>query len=205
MTDGEAFRFYYALRDEYGWRSPRKMARKRVENELASMRKFLRWAGKKGVENVEGYMRQRFSDMHRASAARGLPRISQLASDALAERWGEWLGEVVESEALLEASYAERLRLEDELALAVKALGAPPHVTKEATKRRYAAEGAAELCEAQLAFSGGYHPGSAWCVACPRAFSCAVAMREKHGFDVSALRAGRLAGLPDRIVSAFVR
>ena len=69
----------------------------------------------------------------------------------------------------------------------------------ERVRERYTREGKLDLCVLQPSLSGGYHPQSSTCVACPRAGECSQRLNDKHGFDVAALRLGRLAGLPEHI------
>jgi len=73
---------------------------------------------------------------------------------------------------------------------------------QDQVRRRYLLEGKPGLCESNP-HSGGYDSRSAYCRACPNAVPCAQALRDKWGFDVPALRAGNLAGLPPVVIKAL--
>ncbi len=201
ITTENAIHIYYDLREKHRRPRPLKTSQQRAEMDERDMGRFLAWCVELGIDEPVAYMTERFREMSLASRRRAVPRISQLKSDALAKRWTGWL----EGERVADAGYAKRMAHEDHDALVIRALAAAPHVTKEAFKRRFALEGAHEVCEAQIQHSGGYHPGSPWCTACPSARGCTAALEQIHGFDVVALRCGKFADLPASVVSALVR
>ena len=60
------------------------------------------------------------------------------------------------------------------------------------------------MCVAQPSLSGGFHPHSMICPACPSATACATKLNAKHGFDVVALRLGKVDGLPEHVRKVVV-
>ena len=75
----------------------------------------------------------------------------------------------------------------------------------EAAKHPYVTTGRHELCLAEIEYTGGFHPASRACTACPIGVRCAAKLYQQHGFDVVSLRAGRLHVLPREIAAAAVR
>lgn len=67
--------------------------------------------------------------------------------------------------------------------------------THEQVRQRYFMQQQAILCKQNTA-GGGYDPRSRYCPHCPQAFACAQRLNKKWGFDVTALRAGKLHLLP---------
>jgi hypothetical protein len=199
VTPEQAIQTYYALRNEYHRPLPKQMPKRIRESDRLEMCGFLDWCGDRAIVDPAGYMRERFRQMFLASRRRGVPRITQLASDALAAKWSGW----IEGERIADLSYARRMAGDDSYALHVKSLAAKPHVTKESFKRRLAQ--VPDACFSQLRHSGGYHPDSTWCRRCACAVRCAAALNTEHGFDVVALRSGQVNELPARVASAYVR
>ncbi len=123
-------------------------------------------------------------------------RMSQLKSDKLAAIW-----------ARIESShYREQQsdRLHHEMAepetQAIRDLRADPAPYQETVKRKNSAD--PDGCLALFRHSGGYHPKSGWCVQCVNQGVCQRQLQATHGFDVGALRSGRLQGLPNRVLMA---
>lgn len=143
---------------------------------------YLRWCKNVGVTQPLLFMWLRFRILRSGARSRTVhPSLSNMASEALIPRY----------EALI-----ERQRVEHEM----KAGWATQRERElvgvnhghEAMRRNYVVMGKAELCEAQIEETGGYHPFSKWCPACPRAITCAAALNKQEGFDVVALRLGRI-------------
>jgi hypothetical protein len=65
-------------------------------------------------------------------------------------------------------------------------------------------EGRADVCMATPDYSGGFHPKSRACVACPMAIQCAAKLCAAHGFDVPALRRDELYKLPSEVLAAVI-
>jgi len=72
-------------------------------------------------------------------------------------------------------------------------------------KAREAMIGKEALCLVSMNLTGGYDPRSRVCIGCPLAVRCSAELNRRAGFDVAALRAGRLDQLPKAVASAAVR
>ncbi len=72
----------------------------------------------------------------------------------------------------------------------------------EQVRRRYYLRQAQPLCE-QNHMAGGYDPRSHFCPTCPRAASCSQQLNQKWGFNVVALRSGRLGDVPAAVQKAL--
>jgi hypothetical protein len=74
--------------------------------------------------------------------------------------------------------------------------------SQEQARARYERDNKPTLCEINR-FAGGYDPRSRVCPRCPQAGSCAQSMRATYGFDVPALRAGKLGMMPPHVLKAL--
>jgi len=144
---------------------------------------FLRWCNEKNVCDVKLWMWIRFKYMKS-----GHPRFNALASDALLSSYTRLVAKKARTEAVTTRGKGAEVRALVDCQ--------PAH---EAVRRRYASSGKVDLCVLQPSLSGGYHPYSDTCVLCERAMECAQRVNEKHGFDVVALRLGKLDTLPAHI------
>ena len=193
-TAGKVLQHYYALREKRGVRPPkfyRKHAWKRAEGLIA-------WAAEQGIKDVLRYLdfRLEVGDFNER-----IPNLAQLRSNKLAEIYlSDWqVGERAAADGYERLKRRSGTKQEQ----AVKALQvlSPGH---EAAKVHYV--GRAELCRAEsdLSGTGGYHPESRYCPVCPQAVRCAAQLYQTHGFDVVALRAGRLRDLPKEVAAAAI-
>lgn len=144
---------------------------------------FLKWCKQYDVRQPLLFVWLRFCIVrsgHRAQSAH--PSLVGMASEVLLPQY---------------VAIAERQRFERELAAQFATqrerglVGV--HHGHEAVRRDYVVMGRSDMCEAQLELSGGYHPFSTWCPACPRAITCAAKTNAEEGIDVVALRLGRIS------------
>jgi len=187
---------YYELRDRIEGRpKPTRIGRKTITRNRANAAAYLKWCRNAGIDDPALFMRYRFEC---AKHTGYWCTWTKLRSNKLAVMWKEWR----EGHALADV-HAERLKHEAGSAKkqAVKTLRLLTR-SMETYQARYV--GREELCAATTEHSGGYHPESSHCPTCPQAVRCAAALYQRHGFDVVALRAGRLHSLPADIVAAAV-
>jgi hypothetical protein len=199
ITPEQTIDTYYRLRQQYRRPTPLRTSKERRADDLREAIRFLHWCRDQRIDNVAGYMAERFKMLSGGSRRRTVPRIAQLAHDGLAERWSAW----IEGAQIADAAYVKRMARDDQTALLVRSLAAEPSVLKESFKARHYAQ--PEACVLELTWSGGYDPRSSWCARCECAVRCAAELNAKHGFDVVALRSGRVHQLPDKIASALLR
>jgi hypothetical protein len=123
---------------------------------------------------------------------------ARLRSKRCAVVWKEWR----EGHALADEK-AKRLKREagTQTQQAVKTLRIHTRSMEQFKSRHVGRE---DACLAGIDHSGGYHPESQICPRCPAAVRCAAALYQRHGFDVVALRTGRLNALPAEIAAAAV-
>lgn len=193
MVIGELLVKYYALRQQFFGVRPASFLRK---NALKNIENFAAWCKNQGIEDVEGFLEFR---MKCAEHSKWVPKTSQLRSNKIAEQWRNWkAGEVaqerIEQQHMRQAGSAQQQQLQ-----ALRLL--TPN--QELVKARYAQSGKPQLCVLNET-SGGYHPESRYCPACPMALQCAGRLHQQHGFDVVSLRANRLHALPKSLVQTLV-
>lgn len=149
---------------------------------------FLRWCKANEVKHPKLFMWLRFRVVRVGRGHRARPSLQSMASDALLSRYF-----AMEERQEWEQSQKELMATQFERELISVNSG------HEAVRRDYVVNLRADLCEAQIGLSGGYHPFSKWCPACPRATSCAQRLNEREGFDVVALRLGKIAQAPEHV------
>jgi len=187
---------YYELRFRFEKRpKPKTIGRKTLLRNRSHAAAYLKWCHNAGVSDPALFMRYRFEC---AQHSKYNLAWSQLRSNKLAVVWKEWregqtLADVASERrtAAAGSAYKQAIRTLQVLTRSM-----------EEFKARYV--GRAELCVVEAQFSGGYHPESKHCPMCPSAVRCAANLYQLHGFDVVALRAGRLYALPPEIVAAAV-
>jgi hypothetical protein len=155
---------------------------------------FLRWCREHHVEQPKLFMWLRFRVVRVGRGSRARPSLQSMASEALLTRYHTMVQRMSWESAqkkLMDTQFEREL-------ISVNS-------GNEAVRRDYLVNGRTDLCEAQINLSGGYHPFSKWCPACPRAASCAKRLNEREGFDVIALRLGKIAQAPEHVRRARSR
>jgi len=182
---------YYELRARFGGRPRPNFRRSAVRGATA----YVAWCERAGIDDPLLFLRYRFECAQYTGYQMTWPR---LRSNRLALVWQEWR----EGHALADVA-AERLKAEagTPRKQAIKTLRVLTRSMVEFQGRHL---GRAELCAVEVQFSGGYHPESRHCPACPAAVRCAANLYQAHGFDVVALRTGRLHALPADVAAAAV-
>lgn len=142
---------------------------------------FLRWCRENEVLQPLLFMWLRFRILRVGRGQRARPSLQNMASPALLSRY-----RAIVQRHEYESGLKKKFSTQRERELISVGSG------DEAVRRDYVINGRTDLCEAQQGLSGGYHPFSAWCPACPRALTCAQRLNEREGFDVVALRLGKL-------------
>lgn len=194
VTAGKVLQHYYALRAKRGTRSPAFFRKKAWAHAEA----FLKWCAKTGIEDPLRYLEFWFEVCDYTGKP---PQLHRLRSNNLAETY---LSEWQQDERAAEDAYTTlKQRAGTREQQAVKALRVLTH-GMEAAKYPYASTGRYELCLAEVSLTGGFHPSSRYCPTCPVAVRCAAALYRINGFDVVALRAGRLHELPKHIATAAI-
>jgi hypothetical protein len=194
-TAGKVLQHYYELRRrQSGVRSPH-FFRKRVWTHAEN---YLAWAAKAKVDPLR-FLEYRFRV---GEHGRYVPKLNQLRSYELAKLFRE---EWMQDELGADRAYAKlERRAGTKREQVVKALRLLTPAM-EAVKYPYVLRGRHELCLAESGLSGGFHPESRYCPTCPVGVRCAAKLYQVHGFDVVALRAGRLHELPKDIAAAAIR
>ncbi len=179
------------------WWTPSAGQREKLER---SATRFLRWCESRETDPRD-FLRYRV----RAAVESDwpVPSINRLPSDGQLVRYRGSGAETLDAQVRTH----ERLEFEGgtELQQLVRALRLPARAAREKFRRRYVEEGKSHLCRVSLELGGGYDPRSQWCLQCPETFGCARDMRERYGFDVAALREGRVQELPRQVAAAAVR
>lgn len=193
-TAGKILQHYYALRAKRGTREPayyRKNAWKHAENYLA-------WCGRQEIDPI-AFLDFRF----RGSDHSGyVPRLDQLRRNKLVPLFrAEWMQDELGAEVAYDRLKARAGTREEQTIKALRVLTSG----QEAVKYPYALTGRYKLCLTEQELTGGFHPESRYCPTCPEGVRCAAALYQRYGFDVVALRAGRLHALPPKIAAAAVR
>lgn len=182
MNEGQLIQLY---REVYAKRAgtPRLLTPDaRRDKDCATARKFLDWCSEHGVLEHARYLEVRFAEVAKKGS---YPRFSGLASESALDRYAR-LGAQAAIAATAVAPQAQRLR---ELSYLLD--------SQEAVRRGYPRE-RRWACRSD-ALSGGFDPRSVHCRDCPEAAACADDLRQREGFDVSALRAGDLHRLPPEL------
>jgi hypothetical protein len=203
MRISKAVDYYYHLRRYYKRPTPRKFSKKRLAADREAMSAFLDWCKQNGVRDPGAFMRQRFSDFQVASRRLAVPRITQMESEKLLERWQEWLeGDTLRKRADRARTTEAAKQVDSEV---IKDLAGPPLPTWEALKAKHRRAHEPLACLNVVGPVAGYHPKSLWCPDCSVARQCQDKLQAIHGFDVTALRLGWLHLLPSHIATALVR
>lgn len=195
ITAGKVLQTYYELRQKRGPKPPA-FLRKRTWKHADD---FLSWCAKEGVTEPLAYLDYRF----RVGDHGGyIPKLNQLRSNNLAEVFNaEWM-QFQRSADVGYQKLKQRSGDRNKQALTALRLLTPG---MEAAKHPYVSTGRYELCLAEISLTQGFHPESRYCVRCPQAVRCAAKLYQTHGFDVVALRAGRLKDLPPEIAAAAIK
>ena len=193
-TVWDAWAHYESLRRKYR-RKTVTISKDARETLLAALAEYLTWCDEKRLPPLL-FMNKRFEAMYLASRRLAIPRVTQLKSDKLAAVWSR-----VESTHYADAQ-SERLHREMPSydVQTIRDLRGEPQPHQETVKRRNSAS--PDGCLALFRFSGGYHPRSGWCQQCVNQGVCQRQLQATFGFDVAALRAGHLAGLPNHVLHA---
>lgn len=196
ITAGRILQSYYQLRHDYGGPPPPKALRFKKQWDHATA--YLTWSEAAGVDPLL-FLRYRFEA---AKHTGYIPKLHQLRSYQLAEIFkSEWKQDELSLSAAYDRLKAKAGTREQQT---VKALRVLTH-GHEAAKYPYISTGRWELCLAEINLSGGFHPSSRYCPTCPVAVRCAAELHRTYGFDVVALRAGRLNELPRDVAAAAIR
>jgi hypothetical protein len=194
VNAGDVLIHYYKLRQEHGGAPAPQYFRKKT---WACAEQYLAWCSKNQVEPL-GFLELVF----KAGRISGrIPVLWRLRSNKLLEIWrsnGE--GAIAEERAgakLMQRAGTRREQAIKNLKINTRGM--------ESMRRHYAAQGTQQLCLLETDLTGGYHPESQVCPACPFAVQCSAGLYQRHGFDVVSLRAGRLYALPSDVAAAAVR
>jgi hypothetical protein len=178
------------------WWTPSEAQQGKLER---SATRFLRWCESRETDPRDFL---RFRVRGAVEAGRPLPSIHRLPSDGQLVRYRGSGAETLDAQVRTH----ERLEAEGgtELEQVVRALRLPARAAREKFRRRYVEAGKPHLCRVSLELGGGHDPRSQWCSQCSEASLCARDMRERYGFDVTALREGRVQELPRQVAAAAV-
>jgi hypothetical protein len=159
-----------------------------------AVEKYLAWCLAKSVDPLL-FITFRFQHLKPKGL---LPKLDRLKSEkvlALFEEYGEG--------KLLHARMEKKLASEmiDYTETSLRGLADAPTESEEYFKRTFLSEGKAKLCLFGATRSGGFHPRSVWCGRCSEAVACSAQLNGRSGFDVSALRSGRVQALPPEIAA----
>jgi len=144
---------------------------------------FLRWCRDNEVEQPLLFMWLRFRILRSGRRnALAHPSLQNMASMAILPKYRD-LNANSQGEQQMRSHFVGQY----ERTLLANSVGA------EAVRRDYVINGRTDMCEVQPRLSESYHPFSQWCPQCPRAQSCAERLNKREGFDVVALRLGKLS------------
>lgn len=190
VNAGMILQTYYRLRAKYGIAEPKFYRKKKWE----AAELFLAWCRKVEVDPIK-YLEFRFRNVPAKSAILPLYRLrNNRIAEMFKEEWAQDELAADEHYQKLEQAYvSDKAQTVRELRVLTK--------SQEVVKRNY--WGRAEMCMSEHEISGGYHPSSSFCPTCPAAIRCAAMLYKRYGFDVVALRAGRVQALPKEIVAAM--
>lgn len=144
---------------------------------------FIRWCNEHEVSDPKLWIWMRFKFLKK-----GHPSFASLGSEALLPSYRRLAARKDRTKVVLGRGKGAEVRALIDCSDA-----------HETVRERYKASGKIELCVLQPSLTGGFHPHSDTCVLCERATECAAKLNAKHGFDVVALRLGKLDTLPERI------
>ena len=194
VSAGTILQKFYELRQKHAGKKPPAFFRKRVWGHAEA---YLAWCGKAGVRDPLAFLEYRFEAAQHTGY---VPQLHQLRSNKLAALWKGFKRDEHDvqkwSDDLHDRAGSRRSQLVRQLRILT-----PGH---EAAKQPYASPERRQLCLAELDLTGGFHPDSAFCPACPLAVQCAAQLYQRYGFDVVSLRAGRLHALPRKVTMALV-
>lgn len=159
-------------------------------HDVAHARKFLEWCTLRRVDPML-IIELRFAQVAHVSAAkkRG-PRLSDMRVENLVR-----FAQRAEASAAAESTQSETFQQ------AVRDLTLRP-ANHEQVRREYYFRQEQALC-AENPLGGGYEPRSHFCPSCPQRDACGAKLNEKWGFDVVALRTGRVERLPAAVQKAL--
>ena len=153
---------------------------------------FLKWCVEHEVHNPLLFMRIRFHVLRTQRRTRSAaPGLSRLATPTLLTKYRAAESQAAQSQHAREHIDEEAIRSFIQV-----------NRGHEAVRADYLARHKTHLCVVQPALSGGYHPHSQFCPVCPNAVQCAAELNEREGFDVVALRLGKLDELPEYVRKA---
>ena len=194
-TPENVLRSFYVAREAHTGKRPPGFIRPKAITHAAA---FISWCAKVGIDEPLRFLRWR---MDAAKHSGWEPQIHQLRSNKLAENFLEWgEGRQRQSDRGDEIRRAAGSLWEQqvkELRILTRGM--------EAFRQPYVLSGTSEICMRSDQHSGGFHPKSRWCPVCPSAVRCADALNTRWGFDVVALRAGRLKDVPKSVAAAAVK
>lgn len=147
-----------------------------------TIEKFLEWCDANDIEDPPAFVRARIYHSKEELPRSFFPKITHLRSPSIAKN-GMWRDL---------ADWVDRLRYDQRVlgqeldASSLRMVHAHRRGAWERFKRRLT-----HLPESCLVseFSGGYHPKSETCCACPLQQRCAQRTNERYGFDIVTLRA----------------
>lgn len=194
MTAGELLTHYYAQRARHfgrpnpkGWRNAAFDAAER----------YLARCEKEGVDPLH-FIEWRMQ--HTAKASRYAPAITRLIGPKSLASYRERGRGVVHMQRAHDALTAEFD--ETRVSSGLREL-AELHHMHEAMRMSH--RGSETICMVERELSGGYHPKSGVCQACPIGLRCAAALNEAYGWDVVNYRAGRVDVVPARLRLAIAQ
>ena len=153
---------------------------------------FLKWCVEHDVHDPLLFIRIRFHVLRTQRRTRNAaPGLHRLATPTLLSKYRSAESQVAQSQHAREHVDAEAIRSFIQV-----------NRGHEAVRSDYLTRGKTHLCVVQPALSGGYHPHSQFCPVCPNAVQCAAELNEREGFDVVALRLGKLDELPEHVRKA---
>lgn len=149
-----------------------------------TVQKFIDWCDENEVDDPAAFVRGRIYHSKEELSRSVFPKLTHLRSPSIlkGEFWrdlADWFDRITYDQRVL-GKMLEEQDGKRRLALA------PLRDSHERFRRRHI--GRAAVCRASE-FSGGCHPRSPICSACPESKRCAEQTNERHGFDVVALRA----------------
>ncbi len=166
------------------------------EKPLRHATSYLKWCKSQDIDPVR-FLRYRIEN---TSHSGHIPSLARLKSVKIAETWRQWR----EGQQYADDNYDKlKRKAGSKQQQGVKALRILTR-SQEMVKHRYTADGRYELCITDD-YSGGFHPHSKYCPLCPANGMCVAKLNARHGFNVVALREGRLNKLPAEIAAAAVR
>ena len=192
LTSGKVLQHYYAQREKRGIKPPEYFRKKNWEH----AQKFLDWAVEQKITDPLRFIDYLFEvgDFNQR-----VPFLNRLCSAKLV---AIYLSEWQQGERDAADGYDRLVRRagtkQEQTVKALRILTPGMEAAKVHYVRRE------ELCQAESEVTGGFHPESQFCPTCPQAVRCAAQLYRRYGFDVVALRAGRLYDLPKEVARAAI-